>query len=95
MLSEKDLRHLGELARLDLGNIDKEKLLHDFQKILAHFEELKNVKTENVEPMAGGTFTKNIFRDDDPSQMTLPRERAVGQFLEKEKGFLKTPPVFE
>jgi len=95
MITKKDLDYLGELARLDLSGADEEKLLQDLQKILEHFEELKNVKTDNVEPMAGGTFAKNVFRADDSKETVLPREWAVEQFPEKEKGYLKIPPVFE
>jgi aspartyl-tRNA(Asn)/glutamyl-tRNA(Gln) amidotransferase subunit C len=94
MITKKELEHLGELARLDLSGADEEKLLGDLQKILEHFEELKNVKTDNVEPMAGGTFTENVFRADDSKETELSRERVVEQFPEKEKGYLKIPPVF-
>lgn len=109
MITKKELEHLGELTRLDLGGIDEEKLLKDLQGILDHFEELKNIKTDKVEPVtglrlaeagfshakAGGTFAENVFRADDSRETELPGERSVEQFPEKEKGFLKIPPVFE
>jgi len=95
MLSKKDLEHLAALARLELKKEEEGKLLKDLEKILGHFEELKELDTEEVEPMAGGTFSKNVFRADDSDSARLPAEKAVSQFPEKESGFLKIPPVFE
>lgn len=94
MLSKKDLERLAELARIELKKSEEEKLLADLEKILGHFEELKEVNTEGVAPLSGGTFVKNVLRKDGEGER-LPAEKAVVQFPEKEKGFLKIPPVFE
>ena len=94
MLSKKDLEHLAELARIELKKSEEEKLLRDLEKILAHFEELKGLDTKDVEPMSGGTFLVNEFRDEGKATC-LARGLATDQFPEKESGFLKIPPVFE
>ncbi len=93
-IGKKELKHLAELARLELHEKEEEKLLTDLKKILAHFEELKEVPTDGIELMAGGTTLKNAFREDEGGT-PLSRERAVEAFPETEKGFLKVPPVFE
>lgn len=95
MLSKKDLEHLAELARIELKRQEEEKLLKDLEKILEHFEELRRVNTEDVAPLAGGTFEKNVLREDDSDETKLPAGKSVAQFPEKESGFLKIPPVFE
>lgn len=95
MISEKDLKHLGELARIEIPASEEKKLLSDLEKILNHFEELKEVSTDKVEPMTGGTFSENVFRNDDSDENRLPHEHAVDAFPEKNKGFLRIPPVFE
>ena len=95
MITKKGLQNLVSLARIDIKPSEEEKLLKDLSKILDHFEELKEVNTDNVEPMSGGTFSKNVFREDELTGGRLPSEAAVEQFPEKEKGFLKVPPVFE
>lgn len=95
MLTKKDLEHLGELARIEIPSRDEKKLLQDLEKILAYFEELKEVDTASVEPVSGGTFSKNVFRTDELGENRLLAEKAVVQFPEKDKGFLKVPPVFE
>lgn len=98
---KKTLEYLAELSRIDIGDkgqatSDKEeKLLKDLQKILEYFEELKEVNTENIEPMAGGTIGKNVFRNDEEGSALSNTEGLIEQFPEKENGFLKIPPVFE
>ena len=96
ILDKKHLAHIAGLARLKLTEHEEEKFLHDLGKILGHFEELQEVDTENVVPMAGGTELTNISRADAADEkLCLPRDRAVEQFPETEGGFLKVPPVFE
>ncbi len=77
---------------MELSEKEEKSLLKDLEKILSYFEELKEVDTESVAPMSGGTFSENVFRKSDSS---LPKERAIQSFPETEKGFLKVPPVFE
>jgi aspartyl-tRNA(Asn)/glutamyl-tRNA(Gln) amidotransferase subunit C len=93
-IDKKTLEHLAELARIKLDGRSEEKLLHDLGKILGHFEELNEVDTKNVAPLAGGTMFTNAFRDDTERENTL-RGKGVETFPEKADKFLKIPPVFE
>ena len=65
LINKKTLEYLAELGRIDLDERSEDKLLRDLQSILEYFDELKEVDTENIEPMAGGTIGKNVFREDD------------------------------
>lgn len=94
MLTEKDVSHLAELARIALSSEEKRSLLRDLEKILAHFEELKEVNTDDVPPMAGGTHAENVFREDVASG-TPQVSSGAEAFPEAHDGFLKIPPVFE
>jgi len=80
-----EINHLLELARLELSNEEKEKIAHDLAKILDYVNQLQEVKTDNLEPMAVGTFSKNILRDDEINSQKLN--------LEKE-GYFEVPPIF-
>ena len=93
-IDKKTLKHLTELARIELSSNEEEKLLKDLTKILDHFEELKEVDTTNVAPLAGGSDLKNVFREDAERENTLQGEGVDG-FPEHKDGFLKIPPVFE
>lgn len=93
-ITKHSLAHLADLARLELHAHEEEKLLHDLEKILAHFDELKEVNTDNVAPLAGGTMLTNILRDDEVRTDRLGPDEAVDAFPEMEEGYLKVPPVF-
>jgi len=94
MLSKKDLEKLANLARMDLKPAEEEKLLKDLGKILDYFEELKEVDTEKIEPLTGGTESQDVFREDD-SDLVLDKGPAIDAFPEKSGGYLKVPPVFD
>ena len=81
-----EINHLLELAHLELSNEEKEKIAHDLAKILEYVNKLQEVKTDNLEPMAGGTISKNILRDDEINSQKLN--------LEKE-GYFEVPPIFD
>ncbi len=98
IISRKSLEHLAELARIELTPEESKKLLKDLKKILKHFEELKELNTDKVEPMTGGTLLRNVFREDEvdfgkKSEMTNIEGRIIDSFPEVEKGFLKVPKV--
>ncbi|MCP6720212.1 MAG: Asp-tRNA(Asn)/Glu-tRNA(Gln) amidotransferase subunit GatC [Patescibacteria group bacterium] len=93
-IDKKTIKDLAELSRIKLTESEEKNLLSDLEKILDYFEELKEVNTDNVSPMTGGTFSRNIFRNDEDDN-SLPKERAIEAFPEKKKGFLRVPPVFE
>jgi aspartyl-tRNA(Asn)/glutamyl-tRNA(Gln) amidotransferase subunit C len=100
-INEKSLEHLLSLARIEEKDAKRRgKLLKDLSKILDYFNELKEVNTEDITPLSGGTFLSDVFRQDDDKYRTKEeheeqREKSVEQFPRKENKYLKIPPVFE
>ncbi|MFA6136422.1 MAG: Asp-tRNA(Asn)/Glu-tRNA(Gln) amidotransferase subunit GatC [Candidatus Paceibacterota bacterium] len=100
-INEEVLKHLFKLARIEEEQSPqrREKLLKDLSKILDYFNELNEVDTSNVEPMSGGTFLSDVFREDgqksvDDDARGKQRKESVEQFPKKEGDYLKIPPVF-
>ena len=93
IIDKKTLYHLASLARIELDQEKEGKLIHDLEKILDHFEELKKVDTEHVTPMVGDVEPTNSFREDN-DVTRLDNELALRAFPEKDGEFLKIPPVF-
>lgn len=94
-ITKKSLDHLADLARVELNKEEEEKFLKDLPKILDHFQELQELNTDIVQPMAGGTELKNAFREDGETKNSLSPDLVTEAFPEKEKHWLKVPPVFE
>jgi aspartyl-tRNA(Asn)/glutamyl-tRNA(Gln) amidotransferase subunit C len=107
-IDKKEIEHLAELAKIRIGGGEpddakamtgeEEKLVKNFQEILVYFDQLKEVNTDNVEPMNGGTMQTNVFREDEKNvrdQINSSADDIIDAFPEKEGRFLQTPPVFE
>lgn len=95
IVNKELLKSLAELVRLELGRDEKE-ITEDLKKIVDYFEELKEIDTEDVLPVSGGTDLVNEFREDEyDKEKQLSRERTVQAFPEEKDGYLKVPPVFE
>jgi len=93
-INKKTLEHLAELSRIKIDKKEEEKLLKDLQEIFNYFNLLKEVDTENIKPLSGGTIDKNIFRSVEV-QNDWKKEKLTEQFLENKDNYLKIPPVFE
>jgi len=96
------LSHLFLLARIqeeeDPGK--RKKLKEDLSKILDHFKELEELDTSALEPVSGGTFLSDVFREDEKrvreeAERTKESKISVEQFPQSQNGALKVPPVFE
>ena len=88
MVSEKDVKHIGELADIGIGDDELGTFTHQFNEILEYFDILDRVQGE---PETRKDLT-NIMRDDivEPS---LPREEVLRNAAGQEDGFIKAPRV--
>ncbi len=93
-INRENLKHLIDLARLEIEEKKQDKLLKDLKSILDYFEELRLVDTENVRPMTGGTALKNVFRQDDERENSF-RGSGYEAFPESQNGYLKIPSIFK
>ncbi len=98
LIDKKTLNYLAELARIDLKPEEETKLLHDLEEILEYFNQLREVDTQGIEPLTGGTTEKNVFREDEDETREVINsspDELISAFPKKEGKFLKVPPVFE
>ena len=94
-IDKATLEHLAGLARLELDAREEEQMLRDLEKILNHFQELQDLDTASVSPLAGGIALKNVFREERVDVAPIPGEFARAALPHTEDGFLKIPQVFE
>lgn len=64
MVEKKDIRHVADLARIDISEAEEDRLRHDLERILAYVEKLKQAETGAVNPLAHVLGSVNITRSD-------------------------------
>jgi aspartyl-tRNA(Asn)/glutamyl-tRNA(Gln) amidotransferase subunit C len=70
-VSERDVRHVADLARVGLDPARVPALVAQLNGILSHMEVLAAVETRGVEPMAGPPGPSRLMRPDEPSADAL------------------------
>ncbi len=95
-LQKKDIDHLAELARIEISDVEKDKIFHDLKGILGYVEKLRSVNTEGVAPMVGGAIHANDYRADEGGVLvSTPAEDLRRAFPDRQDDYLKVPHVFE
>lgn len=93
-LSADDVRWVANLARLDLKDEDIPAMTEQLSAILDYVDQLKQVDTEGVEPLAHPLPVQNVFRDDEPGTSLSPDE-ALKNAPDRRDNFFAVPPVFD
>jgi aspartyl-tRNA(Asn)/glutamyl-tRNA(Gln) amidotransferase subunit C len=87
-LSRADVEKVALLARLRLSDAELETITGELAQIVAYVDQLGEVNTEGVEPMAHAIEVANVFRDDRVTT-SLPREEALANAPHHdERGYL-------
>ena len=69
-------RLLAHLARLELDDAALDKMARQLSAILDYVDQLRQVNTDGVEPLAHPLPLSNVFRDDEPAP-SLPVDEAL------------------
>jgi aspartyl-tRNA(Asn)/glutamyl-tRNA(Gln) amidotransferase subunit C len=75
-ISRQDIEKVALLARLQLTDDELSRMTVELAQIVGYVDQLAEVDTEGVEPMAHAIETANVFRDDSVAP-SLPREEAL------------------
>jgi len=96
-LSDDDVRYVADLANLRLSEGEVRRMSHDLGQILTHIEQLNQLDTSSVEPMAQVLFEEDEIaplREDIPHS-TLGNEDALANAPASGGGYFKVPRVIE
>lgn len=75
-ISRPDVEKVALLARLRLSESELDTMTSQLGQIVAYVDQLAEVDTEQVAPMAHAVEVHNVFRDDRMVE-SLPREDAL------------------
>ncbi|TCJ18345.1 Asp-tRNA(Asn)/Glu-tRNA(Gln) amidotransferase subunit GatC [Rubrobacter taiwanensis] len=76
MISEEQVRHVADLARLGLTDEEVSKMRDQLGVILESIEKISELDLEGVPPTANPLNLTNVLRPDTPRE-PLPREEAL------------------
>ncbi|BBL78254.1 aspartyl/glutamyl-tRNA(Asn/Gln) amidotransferase subunit C [Rubrobacter xylanophilus] len=92
MISEEQVRHVAELARLGLTDEEVARMGGQLGAILDSIEKIRELDLEGVPPTANPLNLTNVLRPDEPRE-SLPREEALAAAPEAEDGMFAVPRI--
>lgn len=98
MITKKEVEKIAELARVGIGEEEKEKFARDLSSVIGYIQKLSEVNVEKVEPIAGGTALENIIREDNEDKDIATDEMKadiVNAAPNKENGYFKVPSILK
>ena len=93
-IDKSDIEHLCNLSKLNLDDEEQSVFLSQMQSILDMIEELQEVDTGDIEPMAHPLQMTQRLRDDEVTEFN-DREKYHKNTDFAEDGFYKVPKVIE
>ena len=86
------VRHVAKLSRIELTDEQVERFGRQLGDVLAYFDKLQQLDTENVEPMAHAVELRNVLADDVPRESLTP-DKALSNAPQRDGDFFKVPKV--
>ncbi len=91
-ITRVDVEKVALLARLRLGDEELDTLTTELAQIVGYVDQLGEVDTDDVEPMAHAVELHNVFADDVLSP-SLPRDKALANAPNHNGECYLVPPV--
>lgn len=63
-LSKDTIDHIAHLARIGMSEEERERYRKDLSSVLAYFEKLEELRTDDVAPLLHSTGLQDVFRPD-------------------------------
>jgi aspartyl-tRNA(Asn)/glutamyl-tRNA(Gln) amidotransferase subunit C len=94
VLAVEQIRWIAHLARLELADSELETMARQLSSILDYVNQLQQVDTTAVEPLAHPLPVQNVFRADEPAP-SLPLDKALANAPKRLGDFYEVPAVFD
>jgi aspartyl-tRNA(Asn)/glutamyl-tRNA(Gln) amidotransferase subunit C len=93
-LTPDKVRWVAHLARLELSDAELETMTRQLSAILDYVQQLKEVPTDGVEPLAHPLPIHDVFRDDVPAP-SLTVDAALANAPQRQGDFYSVPAVLD
>lgn len=93
-LTREEVLHVARLARIGLSDADVEKFREQLSTIIDHFDVLRSIDTNGVEPTTHTLPLVSVMGDDEP-RPSLTHEEVLANAPETHDGYLRVRAVLE
>lgn len=93
-VSEKEVRYVADLARLQLSDEEVKSLSGDMNKILGYMDLLNELDTSDVEPLEHVIEMDSRLRTD-KAKPTITHEEALKNAPDADSDYFRVPKVIE
>ena len=90
----KTIKHISKLSRISVDEKNAEKLAGDLNLIFDFIEKLKELKTDNVEPLTSVAETTLKLRSDEVKSKNL-RDQVIKNSPKENEDYFVVPKVIE
>ncbi len=91
-LTKEDVEKVAMLARLRLSDEEMDAMTEQLGKVLGFIQQLEELDTDGVEPMAHALDIENVLVEDEIVD-SLPREKALAAAPKSDGETFLVPPV--
>lgn len=93
-ITEEQVRHVANLARLAVTDEEVEKFTSHLDAIISFAEQLNELDTTDVLPTSHVLDMKNIMREDE-AKPGLPQEEVLKNAPDHQNGQIRVPSIME
>lgn len=93
-ISADQVRHLADLARIDLSEAELTSLTAELVQIVESVAKVSEVATPDVPATSHPILMTNVFRDDEV-RPSLTVEQALSGAPDREADFFRVPPILD
>jgi aspartyl-tRNA(Asn)/glutamyl-tRNA(Gln) amidotransferase subunit C len=93
-IQRDEVRRIAELARLEIGEEELDRVAAELSAVLDYAESLKRLDLAGCEPLSFAPSAAAL-RADEPDGRRLTAQQALAMAPEAEGGFFLVPPVIE
>lgn len=93
-VTQEQVRHIANLARIEMSDGETERLLPELNNILGWVEQLGEVDTDGVEPLKAVIDQQLRLRDDVVTDGDI-RDKVLANAPDAQHGFFAVPKVIE
>jgi aspartyl-tRNA(Asn)/glutamyl-tRNA(Gln) amidotransferase subunit C len=93
-ITEEKVKHVAQLAKLELTGDEVEKFTKQLANVLDYVEELESVDTKNTTETSQTTGLTDVYRDD-KKRSSINKKAALDQAVKTHNGYFMVEGIFE